>query len=107
MMHKAKENGLLFSPAAEAQYLAPPPANAAGQAHDQWKLIPWGLPEHRNVPPIAAMSNSVNMRLAAATLDPAYRPENVGLNAVKNQLTGYPIAPVLPYEKPAPIDLAK
>jgi hypothetical protein len=47
MMHKAKEKDcdLKFSAPAEAQYLSPAAANAIGPAHDEWKLIPWGIPK--------------------------------------------------------------
>ena len=92
MMHKASENGLLFSAEAQAQYLSLPSQNALGEEHDEWKIIPWGIPEHRQVPPGAAKSNSVHMRLNRMA---DYRPENVSLNG--SQLSGYPIAQVLPY----------
>ncbi len=96
MMQKAKENGLLFSAADEATYLTPPATDASGPAHDEWKLVPWGIPEHRTAPAIAAMSNTVQMRLD----DPAteYAPGNLKLNGTK--LDGYPIAQVLPYQRP-------
>ena len=96
MMHKAKENGLLFSAEAEAQYLSPSLKNAFGEAHDEWRIIPWGIPEHRQVPPTVAVSNSVQMRLADMA---DYRPEN--LNLTGNQLSGYSIVQVLPYNEPA------
>jgi uncharacterized protein (DUF2235 family) len=50
MMHKARENGLSFSSEAEQQYLSPCPQNALGMAHDEWKIVPWGIPEHRKRP---------------------------------------------------------
>ncbi len=93
MMHKAKENGLIFTPEAEAQYLVPPLADALGQPHDEWKIVPWGIPEHRHVPPTAVMSNSVQLRLDDTNSD--YKPENLNLNG--NKLSGYPMAQVLPY----------
>lgn len=93
MMHKAKENGLVFDPQAEAQYLTPPLDDAYGQAHDEWKLVPWGIPEHREVPSSSAMSNSVEMRLTTMA---EYRPENLSL--VNGQLSGYPVVDVLPYK---------
>lgn len=95
MMHKARENGLLFSPDAEAQYLSVPLVDTVGEAHDEWKIIPWGLPAHRGVSPASAMSNSVQMRLDGIA---DYRPENLNLSG--NQLSGYPIAQVLPYGEP-------
>jgi uncharacterized protein (DUF2235 family) len=99
MMHKARENGLIFTPEAEAQYLAPPLADALGQPHDEWKIVPWGIPEHRQVPPTAVMSNSVQLRLDDANSD--YKPENLNLNRTK--LSGYPIAQVLPYQPPTAV----
>jgi uncharacterized protein (DUF2235 family) len=93
MMHKAKENGLAFSEAAEAQYLSVPSGNAQGNAHDEWKIIPWGIPEYREVPAAAAMSNTVQMRLDDK--DAQYHPEN--LNLQDRRLAAYPIVDVLPY----------
>ena len=95
MMQKAKERGLLFSAGDELQYLSPVPAKAIGQQHDEWKIVPWGIPEHRQVPSAAAMSNTVQMRLDKID---DYKPENVNLNG--GQLSGYPIVQVLPYQKP-------
>jgi uncharacterized protein (DUF2235 family) len=62
MMHKAKENGLLFSAEAEAQYLDAPLQDALGESHDEWRIIPWGIPEHRQVPPGAARCCYVEQR---------------------------------------------
>lgn len=93
MMHKAKENGLFFCAADEEHYLTIPSENAYGDAHDEWKIVPWGIPEHRQVPAIAAMSNTVQMRLDK---DAEYRPENLDLQDGK--LAGYPIEDVLPYK---------
>ena len=97
MMHKARENGLSFSSEAEQQYLSPCPQNALGMAHDEWKIVPWGIPEHRNVPAAAVMSNSVQIRLSEQR---DYRPENVNLNVDRIELSGYCIAQVLPYRTP-------
>ena len=93
MIHKAKGCDLLFTPEAEAQYLSPASGNASGPQHDEWKLIPYGFPKHRTVPPEAVMSNTVQMRLDAM---PEYRPEN--LNLADEKLSGYTIAQVLPYQ---------
>ena len=93
MMYKAKENGLQFSPEDEQAYLTPPSVNATADAHDEWKIIPWGLPEHRKVPAVATMSNTVQLRLAGQE---QYRPENLKLNGA--QLDGYAVAQVLPYK---------
>jgi len=94
MMHKAEECGLKFSAEAEAEHLSPDAANAIGPAHDEWKLIPWGIPKHRIVPPNAVMSNTVQLRLdAPAPLQ--YAPENLAISGRK--LNGYEIAKVIPY----------
>jgi len=95
MMHKAKEKDcdLKFSAPTEAQYLSPAAANAIGPAHDEWKLIPWGIPKHRTVPQNAVMSNTVQLRLDGL---PQYAPENLTIS--NRQLSGYPIATVLPYQ---------
>lgn len=95
MMHKAQENGLLFSPESIAAYLTPPAANAVGMAHDSWKLFPYGLPIHRSVPAVANISNTVQMRLDGGV---AYQPPNLNLNGT--MLAGYPIEQVLPYVPP-------
>jgi uncharacterized protein (DUF2235 family) len=94
MMQKAKEHDLKFSPEGEAQYLVPPPADAVGQAHDEWKIVPWGLPKHRDVPTSATMANTVQMRLDANI---HYAPENVKIG--NGNLSGYSIAQVLPYKR--------
>ncbi len=93
MMHKAEEYGLKFSAPDEAQYLSPAAANAIGPAHDEWKLIPWGIPKHRTVPQNAVMSNTVQLSLDGL---PQYAPENLAIS--NRQLSGYPIANVLPYQ---------
>lgn len=95
MMHKATNNGLIISADAKKEYLSIPLKNAMGAAHDEWRLIPWGIPEHRQVPVAATMSNSVQMRLDG---DAEYRPENLSLDG--SRLVGYPVIPVLPYETP-------
>jgi uncharacterized protein (DUF2235 family) len=92
MMYKAKERGLVFDTAVEAQYLHPEIFNAAGPAHDEWKLIPWGIPKHRTLPPNSAISNSVQLRLQNVA---DYRPTNLNLDG--SELKGYQIADVLPY----------
>jgi uncharacterized protein (DUF2235 family) len=94
MMHKAKKHGLVFDPKSEVQYLAPPAGDVNGQAHDEWKIIPWGIPEHRQVPSVATMANTVQGRLDQ---DKDYAPENLTLKDRK--LSGYSIAQVLPYSE--------
>jgi hypothetical protein len=91
-MQKAKKHGLVFSPEAEAKYLQPPMDDVKGQAHDEWKIIPWGIPEHRAIPSVATMSNTVQARLDQ---DADYAPPNVTMAGWK--LSGYSIAQVLPY----------
>lgn len=95
MMHKAEECGLRFSPEADAKNLSPGAADAIGPAHDEWKLIPWGIPKHRTVPPNAVMSNTVQLRLDAGG-SPQYAPGNLAIS--NRQLNGYEIAKVLPYQ---------
>jgi uncharacterized protein (DUF2235 family) len=94
MMNKAKERGLEFLPDAEAKYLTPPDTNIHGKAHDEWKLVPWGLAKHRTVPANASLANSVLLR-CAATGDPLYRPSN--LTFVDGKPSGYSTTDVLPY----------
>jgi uncharacterized protein (DUF2235 family) len=94
MMQKALKHGLVFSPEAEAKYLEPPLDDVKGQAHDEWKIVPWGIPEHRDIPSVATMSNTVQARLDQ---DADYAPQNVKL-AGRN-LDGYSIAQVLPYKE--------
>lgn len=85
MMKNAIDCGLQFTDEAKAKYLKVDPKNAVGQAHDEWKLIPWGIPEHRTVPENAVMANTVQMRLSGV---PAYQPENLKLTADR-KLSGY------------------
>lgn len=90
MMKKAMACGLTFSDAGMKQFLNPAPGDVSGPGHDEWKLIPWGIPTHRTVPGIAVMSNTVQMRLAQMT---GYAPENLSLNG--RVLAGYGVEPVL------------
>ncbi len=96
MMHKAKENGLEFLPDQEAKYLNLPVENAHGEAHDEWKLLKWGMPKHREVPPVAHLANSVYLR--AQKSDPAYLPSN--LTWKDGAPSAYGETDVLPYVKP-------
>jgi hypothetical protein len=93
MMQKARKHGLVFSAEAQATYLQPSPGDVAGQAHDEWKIVPWGIPEHRDIPSVATMSNTVQSRLDGSS---HYAPENVKI--VGGKLSGYSIAQVLPYK---------
>lgn len=92
MMKNAIACGLDFSAEAKAAYLKLDPADALGQAHDEWKVIPWGIPEHRVVPANAVMANTVQLRLSDKTA--AYRPENLSLTAA-GKLKGYSVVDVL------------
>ena len=74
MVDSAKACGLMFDETALAACLSPRPFNPLGPAHDEWKLIPWGLPEHRKVPANAVMSNTVKLRITGM---PQYRPVNL------------------------------
>ena len=64
MVDNAKACGLVFDEGALATCSRPKPFHPLGPAHDEWKLIPWGLPEHRTVPANAVMSNTVKLRIA-------------------------------------------
>lgn len=91
MLQKAIKHGLTISPEAKAKNLEPPLENAYGPTHDAWKLVPWGLPEHRELPACATIANTVQSRLDH---DPTYIPENVKLTG---RTLDYSIDPVLPY----------
>jgi uncharacterized protein (DUF2235 family) len=103
MMHKAQKNGLVFEFTADGPYGLPAAQNASGPAHDEWKLVPYGLPEHRTVPKISAMSNTVQMRIDDAELD--YRPENLVIQ--NDLLDGYTTTQVLDYPGCPPCTLAR
>lgn len=91
MMKSAIACGLEFTDEAKAKYLHVDAKNAQGMAHDEWKIVPWGLPEHRAVPANAVMANTVEMRLERIS---AYRPENLQLTA-DGRLNGYRVVDVL------------
>ena len=91
-MYRAKENGLHFSTESENTYLVLSLETASGISHDEWKIVPWGLPEDRRIPDIATMSNTVQLRLDGPG---GYRPENIRLNGTR--LEGYSVAQVLPF----------
>ncbi|GAC1358131.1 MAG: DUF2235 domain-containing protein [Acidobacteriaceae bacterium] len=91
MMQKAILCGLTFTEAAKQQYLRLDPENALGPAHDEWKLVPWGIPSHRKVPAGAVMASTVQSRLAKM---PEYKPGN--LTTSDRQLVGYGLETVLP-----------
>lgn len=62
MIDNAKACGMAFDQAAIDKELAKGWFNPDGQAHDEWKLIPWGAPEHRTVPDNAVLADSVGLR---------------------------------------------
>jgi uncharacterized protein (DUF2235 family) len=74
MVDNAKACGLVFDEDAVAACLGPKPFKPLGKAHDEWKLIPWGLPQHRVLPGNAVLSNTVKLRIAGM---PDYRPVNL------------------------------
>ena len=90
MMRKAMDCGLTFTDEAMKKYLPVDRRKAAGTAHDEWKLVPWGIPKHRTVPQRSFVANTVQARLDQL---PEYQPPN--LNLEKRQLQGYGITDVL------------
>ena len=62
MIDNAKSCGLEFDDQAVKECLVPLPYNPNGIAHDEWKLVPWGLPKHRTIPANSALSNTVKKR---------------------------------------------
>jgi hypothetical protein len=89
MIDNAKACGLTFDEKAVADCVGPKPFDPLGQAHDEWKLIPWGPPKHRTVPANAALSNTVKLRLDGI---PEYRPEGLA----SQSLDGYQQIAVIP-----------
>jgi hypothetical protein len=89
MIDNAKAQGLLFDDAAVDACLNPKPFDPKGPVHDEWKILPWGLPKHRTIPASAVISNTVRIRIER---DPTYRPEN--LLAVP--LESYAVLTVIP-----------
>ena len=63
MLNKTVALGITVTDAAMKQYANVAPANALGMQHDEWKVVPWGIPKQRTIPANAALSNSVQMRL--------------------------------------------
>ena len=90
MIRKAMHCGLAFTQKALDQYLPVDAHKVTAEAHDEWKLIPWGIAKHRTVPPRSFIANSVQERLDRSA---AYRPPNLNLSA--GQLQGYGTTDVL------------
>jgi uncharacterized protein (DUF2235 family) len=74
MVDNAKTCGLNFDEVALEQCLSPKPFDPSGPAHDEWKIIPWGLPKLRTVPANAVLSNTVGLRIRSM---PDYQPQNL------------------------------
>jgi uncharacterized protein (DUF2235 family) len=91
MIKKAIGCGLVFTAEAQQQHLKVDPKDAVGPAHDEWKLIPWGIPEHRTVPVGSVMANTVGLRLAGGI---GYEPGNLTLT-MDGALSGYGVEDVL------------
>ena len=82
--------GLSFTDKALQQYLPVDPRKVAADAHDEWKIIPWGIAKHRTVPQRSFMASSVQERLDRTA---AYQPANLNLSG--RQLQGYGVTDVL------------
>lgn len=72
MIDNAKACGMAFDEAAIAAEFPKGWFDPDGAAHDEWKLVPWGLPEHRKAPDNAVLANTVALRkgYASAALNP-------------------------------------
>jgi uncharacterized protein (DUF2235 family) len=90
MMRKALQCGLTFTQKALETYLPVNAKKVKAEAHDEWKLIPWGIAKHRTIPPRSFVANSVQLRLDQVA---AYQPAN--LNLTGRKLQGYGSADVL------------
>ena len=62
MIDNARKCGLVFDETA-VQACLPVSYNPLGPSHDEWKLIPWGMPKSRVAPPNAVIANTVKYRL--------------------------------------------
>jgi uncharacterized protein (DUF2235 family) len=89
MIDNSKMQGLVFDETAVDACLTPKPFDPIGNAHDEWKIIPWGIPKHRMVPANAVLSNTVKIRMEK---DPTYRPENL----LNSSADSYAMATVIP-----------
>jgi uncharacterized protein (DUF2235 family) len=90
MMRKAMQCGLTFKQDALNRYVPVDLRKTTAPAHDEWKILPWGVAKHRTVPPRSFVANSVQARLDQL---PEYQPAN--LNLSDRQLQGYGITEVL------------
>ena len=97
MMAQAKQNGLLFSADAIAGWFNLGDENALGVVHNEWEIVPWGLPKRRTIPSNAAIARTVAYRLMH---DATYRPCNLNL-APDGSLIGYSLAGNIPCALPS------
>lgn len=90
MMQKSMQCGLVFKPDVLKQYVPINPGKSTSPAHDEWNLIPWGIPKHRTVPERSFIANTVQMRLDGRS---DYQPGN--LKIANRKLNGYAIYDVI------------
>jgi uncharacterized protein (DUF2235 family) len=91
MLDNAKACGLVFDEKAVDTCLAPKPFAPLGPAHDEWKVIPWGLPKQRTLPPTAVLANTAKLRLAQM---PTYKP-----TGIDKPVETYPEIAVIPVDE--------
>ncbi|WP_263382492.1 DUF2235 domain-containing protein [Granulicella arctica] len=80
MIDNARACGLVFDDKAVEASLAPKPFLPLSTAHDEWRLIPWGLPKHRTIPANAVLSNTVRLRLSGMA---TYKPGAMDMDIAK------------------------
>jgi uncharacterized protein (DUF2235 family) len=76
MIDSAMKCGLSFDLDAVERCLSPKPFMPSGPVHDEWRLIPWGLPKNRTVPKNAVLANTVGWRSKSAL---GYKSEALAL----------------------------
>ena len=64
MIDNARACGAQFDEAAVKAELGAGPFQPLGPQHDEWKLVPWGLPKARTAPDNAVLANTVKLRYA-------------------------------------------
>jgi uncharacterized protein (DUF2235 family) len=62
MIDNAKACGLEFDETALKAELGAGPFQPLGPQHDEWKIVPWGLPKSRTAPDNAVLANTVAIR---------------------------------------------
>lgn len=90
MLENARQCGLVFDEDRVEKCLAPKPHNPHAPLHDEWKLVPWGLPKHRVAPPNAVLANTVKLRIERGE----YKPPALTL-----PVDQYKIAEVVPADE--------